>query len=283
MDGVHRLTGCCFCLALALASARAEQVALSNGAETCLVDTCGARVLSYAVGGTEVLWDMDARLSEGTPWRHGGIPLAWPWFGRLGAGDDNIHGYAWKSPFEIKSRSTDSIALELEAEGLRLEYSIALSDGLRLTMRTTCTSAFPQPAGMAFHPYFRVGERDMTVLEGVYDDPVSCTNAVDGGVRFGVVCPRKEYVLHDSARRISVRITATGSTGVNVWNPGAEKQCPGVIEGDEWRRFVAVEPYAMGFNRFMVLQTGQQHELGMKVAVLPFCMSKRDEGMDMKQ
>ena len=274
---MQRLLGCCFCLAFALASASAEQVALSNGAETCLVDTCGARVLSYAVGGTEVIWDMDARLSGGTPWRHGGIPIAWPWFGRLGSGEDSIHGYAWKSPFKIKSQSKDSIALELEAEGLRLEYSIELLDGLRLMMRTTCTSAFPQPIGMAFHPYFRVGERDMTVLEGVYDGPVLCTNTVDSGVRFGEVLPRKEYLLHDRARQLSVRITATGSTGVNVGNPGAEKQCPGVIEGDEWRRFVAVEPYALGVNRFMVLRTGQQHELGMTVAVSPFCMPNRDE------
>jgi len=109
----------------------------------------------------------------------------------------------------------------------------------------------------------------MAVVEGVHEGPVSCTNAVDGGVRFGGIVPRKEYVLHDRMRRLAVRIVATGSTGVNLWNPGEGKQCPGMIEGDGWRHFFAVEPYAMGVNRFMVLPPGQKHELGMTVSVSP--------------
>ena len=263
------IAGLAFCVSAMPSAVRAGQIALSNGRETCLVDTCGARVLSYVVGGTEVLWNMDARLSEGAPWRHGGIPITWPWFGRLGNGESDIHGYAWKNHFKVKSQGKDSVVLKLETGGLRLEYSIALSDGLHLTMRTTCTSSFPQPVGMGFHPYFRVGERDRAIVEGMYDEPVSCTNAVDKGVKFGEVRPKKEYLLRDRARHLVVRIAATGSTGVNLWNPGAEKKCPGVIEGDEWRRFVAVEPYAMGVNRFMVLQPGQVHELGMTVSISP--------------
>ena len=267
MNYINRLSRCCFCLAFAVAAARAGQISLTNGTETCVVDTCGARVLSYVAGGTEVLWNTDAPPSEELPWQHGGISVAWPWFGRLGKGSADIHGYAWKSQFEIKSQCKDSIVLKLETEGLRLEYSIVLSDGLRLKMRTTCTSAFPQPVGMAFHPYFRVGERDMSIVEGVYDKPVSCTNAVDSGVEFGEIRPRKEYLLHDRARQLAVRIVATGSTGVNLWNPGVEKPCPGLLKGDEWRRFFAIEPYARGVNRFMVLPPGQEHELGMTVSV----------------
>ena len=37
--------GLLFCLALVLAMVRAEQIALTNGTATCLVDTMGGRVI----------------------------------------------------------------------------------------------------------------------------------------------------------------------------------------------------------------------------------------------
>jgi D-hexose-6-phosphate mutarotase len=66
----------------------------------------------------------------------------------------------------------------------------------------------------------------------------------------------------------TICVEAENSTGVNLWNPGAEKNCPGVIPGDAWRRFVAVEPYAMGVNRFFVLKPQEKHVLRMKARIV---------------
>lgn len=38
-----------------------------------------------------------------------------------------------------------------------------------------------------------------------------------------------------------------------------------VIPGDGWRRFVSVEPYATGANRFFVLERGETRDLRMSV------------------
>ena len=194
--------------------------------------------------------------------------MAWPWFGRIGGGDADIHGYAWKSEFCVVERTAGKVVLSLEAESASLRYEIALLDGLSLCAETTNKSGFPFPLGVAFHPYFRVGERDKVSVEGINDSPVLVTNAIDRGVRFDAAVTQKTYRIHDSALNRTIFVEAENSTGVNLWNPGAEKNCPGLIPGDEWRRFVAVEPYAMGVNRFLVLKPHEKHVMRLKVRTI---------------
>ncbi len=245
---------------------RAERIVLEQGESRCVVETRGARVVSYAAGGHELLWMPDIESADSRDWRHGGIPIAWPWFGRLGKGDSHIHGYAWKSDFKVASRTANSAVLTFVTESAALEYTIRLDDALVLELRTNNKSKFDFPVGVAFHPYFRVGERDLAIIEGYDNGPVPVTNAVDRSMLFGAALPRHECVIRDNARTLALRIVSEGATGLNLWNPGPEKRCPGVIPGDEWRRFVAVEPFAMGLNRFLVLAPGESHVLKMSVS-----------------
>lgn len=256
------------CMA-ALGASRGELIELAVGDASCTVDTVGARVVSYRVAGEEVLWrpEPSVAVDADVPWAHGGIPLAWPWFGRLGTGDAHIHGYAWRTPFAVTRRTATGVTLTLSTEMAELEYSVALGSRLSLRLRTVNRSSHDFPLGQAFHPYFRVGERDAVRIDGVDRLPICVTNAVDRGVRFEGPRPTYAYRIHDGALNRVLRIEALNSTGVNVWNPGAEKNCPGVIPGDAWRRFVAVEPYAMGDNRFLVLRPGEETVLEMKVEV----------------
>lgn len=245
--------------------ARAERIELSHADARCVVETQGARIVSYSVAGQELLWMPKGGLGDDPVWRHGGIPIAWPWFGRVGRGDENIHGYAWKKSFSVKSRSDSAVILELKTGGADLEYAIRLGAALELELRTFNGSDCDFPMGVAFHPYFRVGERDRTTVEGVGSAMISVTNAIDRGQKFGRAESRREYRIADSSLDRTIRIVAENPTGVNVWNPGAEKKCPGIIPDDEWRRFVAVEPFAMGLNRFLVLSPGETNVLKMFV------------------
>ena len=251
---------------LVVSCVRAERIELRGHSSTCVVDTCGGRVCSYVEDGTEILWMPSDEPGGEACWRHGGIPIAWPWFGRLGKGDSHIHGYAWKSDFKVASRTANSAVLTFVTESAALEYTIRLDDALILELRTNNKSKFDFPVGVAFHPYFRVGERDLAIIEGYDNGPVPVTNAVDRSMLFGAALPRHECVIRDNARNLALRIVSEGATGLNLWNPGPEKRCPGLIPGDEWRRFVAVEPFAMGLNRFLVLAPGESHVLKMSVS-----------------
>ena len=244
---------------------RAERIELAEGDSTCVVDTFGARVVSCKAHGQELLWTPETGVVRDPVWSHGGIPVVWPWFGRLGEGVKDIHGYAWKNEFAVRARSKSSLTLALETESASLEVEIRLGAELALSLRTTNRSRFPAPFAFGFHPYFRVGERDRTVVEGVKDEPMRITGAIDGATAYDAPESRREYRIRDEALGRTIRIAAENLTAVNVWNPDV-LECPGVIPSDAWRHFVAVEPIARGFNRFLVLGPGQTHVLRMSVA-----------------
>lgn len=244
---------------------RAERIELAEGDSTCVVDTFGARVVSYKASGRELLWAPETGVVRDPVWSHGGIPVVWPWFGRLGAGVKDIHGYAWKNEFAVRARAKNGLTLALETEAATLEVEVRLGTGLSLSLRTTNRSKHPAPFSFGFHPYFRVAERDRTVVEGVKDEPMPIVGAVDGAIDYEAPEPRREYRIRDGALGSTIRIVAENLTAVNVWNPDV-LECPGVIPSDAWRHFVAVEPIVRGFNRFLVLGAGQTHVLRMSVA-----------------
>ena len=241
-------------------------VQLTRGDARCTVDLRGGRILSYVAGGEEILWNEGEAFDPSALWIHGGIPLAWPWFGRFGKGDESIHGYAWKRTFGVRERTPSRLVLSFETDAAVLDYTVELAeDGLSLRAQTTNKSQFPFPFSVAFHPYFRVGERDRVTVEGIGAEPIPVTNAVDGVRKFAAPEASRTYRIRDRALNRTLCIESENSTGVNLWNPGFEKDCPGVVPGDGWRRFVAVEPFAMGLNRFYVLAPGESHVLTMKV------------------
>ena len=250
---------------LVVSCVRAERIELRGHSSTCVVDTCGGRICSYVEDGTEILWMPSDEPGGEACWRHGGIPLAWPWFGRLGRGEADIHGYAWKHDFKVRSRTADSVVLVLETESLTLTYAVSVRDALRLELRTVNRSSFPVPMAAAFHPYFRGGRMDEALVLGIDPAPIAVTGAVDRTVLWNAPASHKVFGIRDVVRNRTLKIVAEGATGVNLWNPGAEKRCPGLIPGGEWREFVAVEPFVRGVNRFAVLGPGAECRLAMTV------------------
>ena len=244
-------------------------VTLTNLYSSVSVQTDGARILSYRVGGEERLWNEIPAQTSDPVWAHGGIPVCWPWFGRAGEGDAAIHGFAWKTPFRIVSRrmgaERSALELELETEYAILRYSIVLEKTLQLKIETENRSRLPLIFSAAFHPYFLVGERDKVAVKGVKDVPFKFDHTVDDVVLFGGTEPKREYLIEDAARGRTLKVTAENSTGVCLWNPGPEKDCPGTIKGDGWRNFVAVEPMARGEGKLICLKSGEKHFLAMTV------------------
>jgi glucose-6-phosphate 1-epimerase len=243
---------------------RAEVVALKTAQAQCRVDLDGARVVSFCVGGKEQLWNDTPPQKAAADWAHGGIPVCWPVFGVDAAG--KIHGVAWRRKFKLLRRSESPgrsvLVMELKEGDVRLECSVALAGKLTLEMAMENLGTNIFRCSYGYHPYFAVGERDRCRVDGVdgfafEDDP----SVVDGkrGVWRGTVglsgdidrifslpeAQRGMFVLHDEACNRTVRVASEGASHLNIWNPGAAKNCPGTVPGDEWRRFVCVEPIAL--------------------------------------
>lgn len=250
--------------AFALLSASAQTIELSAGSSRCTVDLDGARIVSYRCAGEEVLWNATPPQKSAPDWAHGGLPVCWPRFGVDASGV--IHGVAWRRTFSLLERrdgADRSVAVLGLCDGdARLEVVVSLSDALSVEMRTTNAGTNEVLCSFGFHPYFRVSERSTTWVDGLdglrfEDDPSRPRperGVWSGDVRIEESIDRifqlpegrrTAFRLHDALRRRNVVVECEGASHLNVWNPGAEKNCPGVVPGDEWRRFVCVEPVFM--------------------------------------
>ena len=246
-----------------------EQIGMKTGSASCIVETVGARVVSFkAKGGEDVLWNADPVQLTDAKWAHGGLPVCWPWFGDGSRAD--IHGTAWRAPFEIVSRKERKEQSELvlaRNEGdLRLEYAIVLRDALELVLKTTNRGTSNIVLSAAFHPYFQIGDRDGVEIEGVGPKALRLTRAMDDAypVQSGAhaVCR-----LHDRLLGRTILISFAQATEVNVWNPGGGRNYPGTIPGDEWRRFVCIEPALGEASKAVCLQAGESVSLTMSIGM----------------
>ena len=268
-------------------AAAAATIDLNTAAASCRVDLDGARVLSLRIGGAEMLWNADPLQTDAPDWAHGGIPVCWPRFGVDETG--KIHGVAWRRPFAVRRHSAaplrDELVLGLCHGQVSLEYSIALTDRLTLEMCTTNAGTNDFMCSFGFHPYLRVAERDRAVMDGVdslaFEDDPSCRDPRCGVWHgpLGIIAPidrifrlpdaarRGEFTLHDRAGGRRVAVVCEGASHLNVWNPGAEKNCPGNVPGDEWRRFVCVEPILVGGadGRPLPIRPGEARILKMTI------------------
>ena len=209
-----------FVLALvAVCPSFADTVDLRSGDSICKVDVeHGARIISWKVHGEEMLWNPSAPQKDDGKWRHGGIPVVWPWQGDEypdGMTNGPLHGVAWQCPFKVERRTKtergEELLLSLEACGLRADYSIALEhDGLRFRFKTTNIGNLPRKYAMAIHPYFYLPERNQAEVEGLdgvcYRDTRSgySTNGVWKGVM--PITQWTDHVFRLDGRQLCIQV-----------------------------------------------------------------------------
>ena len=251
------------------------------------MDLDGARILSFRSHGDETLWNDTHAQTNAVDWAHGGIPLCWPRFGVDESGA--IHGVAWRRTFAVcgisEGRSRSELALALAHGGALLEYTIVLTDSLSLEIATTNTGTNELACSYGFHPYLLVAERARTSVQGVdgmhFEDDPSRLRPERGVWRgmlrleesidriFALPASRRgSFALEDPILGRRVVVECDGASHLNVWNPGPEKLCPGVVPGDEWRRFVCIEPIFVGGadGRPVPIPPGGRRSLKMSIA-----------------
>lgn len=147
---------------------RAAPLELRSGDTAACLQPLGAELVSWTVGGIELLWPGDDR------WWARSSPLLFPLVGRLRDGlawfDGRahpmaVHGFAAASVFEVESKSPSSATLVLHADALtRVAYPFDFTLTLHCTvapgevsMRLTLANpgARPMPWSLGLHPGLR--------------------------------------------------------------------------------------------------------------------------------
>ncbi|MGH7814988.1 MAG: aldose 1-epimerase [Candidatus Binataceae bacterium] len=161
-----------------------ETIALeAQGERAVIVPGAGCQCLSYRVGALELIaGPADPAQSRAHPHR-GGIPILFPWPGRVANGrftfrgrqyqlpineparGHALHGFACERPFRVARRGPYFVSAMLDSAEhpdlhaiwpwpfvLEIDYEVGL--GLRLQARIRNTGKSAMPFGFGAHPYF---------------------------------------------------------------------------------------------------------------------------------
>lgn len=229
----------------------------------------GANVISYRpTGHAPLFWLADSAhaVEPGVPIR-GGIPICWPWFGRIANSTKPMHGCVRTEMWHLSGAECDSettsatFALEetestlsLWPHRFHLELTVTVGKTLNVALTTTNTDDKPFSITEALHTYFRVREASDVIVTGFdgepYYDKVADTwdNLQSGAIAFSGEVDRV-YMRHGGTAIIKdpgigrrIIIEKKGSCASVVWNPWSER-CVQMqdMKPDDWHRFICVE------------------------------------------
>jgi galactose mutarotase-like enzyme len=247
-----------------------------DGVSARVAPARGAIVTALNVAGRDVLFmDRGTLLDAGKSVR-GGIPLLFPFAGRLDG--DRLahagtlmkqHGFARNKPWAIVERRGDSLRLALEDDAdtrrayphqFRIEQAVTLLPrGLQIGLTIRNKGETPMPIAPGWHPYFRCPSADKPrVRPSGVDGLDRARFTPDAEFDFGVRAP--------STGRASFEIPGLGRLDLGFAPEMRFLQCWGLPGRD----FICLEPFVGPNNTIntparLDVAPGAERILGMRV------------------
>lgn len=253
---------------------------------TAAISLFGGHVVSFKPNGQEdLIWMSEQAKFDGKTALRGGIPICWPWFGRIAA---PAHGFARNSEWElIEHRENDNgviveLALFANEETLAIwphlfdaRLFIEISDQLKVTLQVENTDDHVWNFSGALHSYLNLGDIAQAQTTGMGSEYIDSLKA-------GELCQGGEVLqLTDTIDRVytqpeplietkdpvfdrTLRIENHGHNSAVLWNPWAEgAQSMGDMQDDGYNTFLCVEStlHAPTIDQGKSLQPGETHQL----------------------
>lgn len=231
-----------------------DEVTLVSPHGKAVVSLKGARVMSWTdADGREYFFMPEKIWSPAGDWSHGGMSICWPWFGRKGADQSLIHGFAKNAHFKLRGRQSipggESVTLGLRVDGAKsesfphdvdLEITVAVTDVLSLKMKTVNLDDAPITITHGVQAYFPVEDYAQTVFFGVKRDDFAAVNGMDSAFAAG----KSDFGVRNSKSGRGFRMKASGNSGVVVWSPGTVEPANRNLAADDCPKFIVIGPSA---------------------------------------
>jgi D-hexose-6-phosphate mutarotase len=214
----------------------------------------------------------------------GGIPLCWPWFGKVNAPS---HGVARISPWSLDHVHEDAgnvqLELSLQPDDTNLpEAKLSVRLGRELSMSLTTKARTSYDLSLAFHNYFNVSDVRNIVALGLdserFQDFVPYSSSPSSELIINAAMDRMysmqsadgSVVLRDPSFQRDIIINRTSAQSVIVWNPWEEATLAmGDLTNGSWQNFLCIET-ANAADHHMVLEAGQSVTMSQLIQVRPY-------------
>lgn len=259
---------------------------------TAGISLFGGHVVSYQpTGQKEVIWMSDKAVFDGKTALRGGIPVCWPWFGRIAA---PAHGFARTAEWELVEHreNENGVIVELalfpaeESHNIwphmfdvRLVVEIGNELKVRLNVLNIDDEAFTFSG--ALHTYLNVGGIEQTQTMGMgseYIDSLKAGQVCQGGNVLQLseaidriyTSPEAEIVVTDPVLARAIAIKNQGHNSAVLWNPWAQGAAGMAdMSDDGYKTMLCVEStlYAPSLEQGKTLQPGEAYQLSTTICL----------------
>ncbi|EHZ2900433.1 D-hexose-6-phosphate mutarotase [Vibrio vulnificus] len=253
---------------------------------TAGISLFGGHVVSYQPAGqADVIWMSDKAVFDGKTALRGGIPVCWPWFGRIAA---PAHGFARTSEWElVEHRENDNgVIVELAlfpTEELHnlwphmfdVRLIVEIGDELKVSLNILNIDDEAFTFSGALHTYLNVGDIEQTQTMGMgseYIDSLKAGELCHGGEVLQLTDtidrvytqPEKEIVVKDPVIERTLYIENQGHNSAVLWNPWAQGTADMAdMSDDGYKTMLCVEStlHADSIIQGKTLNPGESHQL----------------------
>ncbi|MCC4790213.1 D-hexose-6-phosphate mutarotase [Vibrio splendidus] len=246
----------------------------------------GGHVVSFQPQGQQdLIWMSQQAKFDGKTALRGGIPVCWPWFGRIAA---PAHGFARSSEWQlVEHRESEagvivSLGLKPNEETLAVwphqfdaRLNVEIGDQLKVTLDVKNTDSQPWTFSGALHTYLNVGDIHNTTTTGMgaeYIDSLQGGKICQGGSELALTDtidrvytqPEAQIFVADKKLDRTLTVENHGHNSAVLWNPWAEgATAMGDMQDDGYLTMMCVEStlHAPSLEAGKTLQPGESHQL----------------------
>ncbi|MDE1210291.1 D-hexose-6-phosphate mutarotase [Vibrio aestuarianus] len=246
----------------------------------------GGHVVSFTPAGKDdLIWMSDSAIFDGKAALRGGIPVCWPWFGRIAA---PAHGFARTSEWTLVEHKENDhgvivvLGLEATADTLAIwpyqfqaRLYVEIGDALNLTLEVTNTDEKAWTFSGALHTYLNVGDISQTTTTGMgreYIDSLQNAKVCQGGEQLLLTdtidrvytAPEAQIKVADAKLNRTLTVENSGHNSAVLWNPwAAGAQSMADMPDDGYQTMLCIEStlHAPCLSAGKTLQPGESHQL----------------------
>lgn len=252
----------------------------------------GGHVVSFKPSGQqELIWMSDTAIFDGKAALRGGIPVCWPWFGRIAA---PAHGFARNSEWELVEHRENDQGVIVELGLLATEENhqiwphlfsarliVEVSDQLKVTLKVDNIDDTPWRFSGALHTYLNLGDIRQAKVTGMgpeYMDSLQNEEVMIGGAELMLsdtidrvyTQPESAILISDPALNRTLKVENQGHNSAVLWNPWAEGATNmGDMPDNGYETFLCVEStlHAPTIDQGKILQPGESYELNTVISL----------------
>ncbi|SJZ63529.1 Aldose 1-epimerase [Vibrio cincinnatiensis] len=246
----------------------------------------GGHVLSFQPKGQpDLIWMSSDTLFDGKAALRGGIPVCWPWFGRIAA---PAHGFARSTEWTlVEHRENEqgvmiSLGLETSEQTLaiwphhfQIRLLVEIRDTLQVTLEIINTDKKEWVFSGALHTYLNVGDIRQTETTGMgleyldnlnHGQKTAGTNSLvlTDTIDRVYTQPEAQIRVKDPVLNRTLLIKNHGHNSAVLWNPWSQgAQAMADMDNEGYQTMLCVEStwHANSLEEGKTLQPGERYQL----------------------